>query len=121
MTTAIVCAVIVATYDRSARNGGSMKAASAGSPTQPRPRLAIGDAKLGRGNVADRIVQCPSHGPGATVAFGDQLVDTGLSDRDQCELSRHEEPVGEDQDENGQYTDGEDERCRASARSLGRL
>jgi hypothetical protein len=41
MTTAIVCAVIVETYDPSARNGGSMKAASAGSPTQPRPRLAM--------------------------------------------------------------------------------
>ena len=42
MTTAIECAVIAETYDpERPRNGGSMKAASAGSPTQPRPRLAM--------------------------------------------------------------------------------
>ena len=40
------------------------------------------------------------------MALGDQLVDARLAHRDQRELGGDEEPVGEDQRENGEQADG---------------
>ena len=59
------------------------------------------DAELGRGDVAVGIVDRAPHRARAAVAFGDQLIDARLADRDDRELGGDEEAVGEHERQHG--------------------
>ena len=94
MPTAIECAPARAHVAGRQPSSGSIECATAGSPTQPSPRLVIVMptcvAAMKRSGSLEIACLTPIAPP---VALGDQLVDSRLADRDDRELGSDEEPV----------------------------
>jgi hypothetical protein len=61
-----------------------------------------GDAKLGRGDVGIEVIEAAQDGGGPSVALRRQMLDAGAADGDQGELGGDEEPVGEDEGNDGE-------------------
>lgn len=80
-----------------------------------------GDAELGAGELERQFLERFDDRTGPSVAFGRRLLGVGPLDRDEAELGRHEEAVGEDQQERRpkeQQGDGHDAAasiCREGA------
>ena len=65
-----------------------------------------GDAELGAGELEGQLLERVDDRTGPSVALGGGLLGVGALDRDEAELGRHEEAVGENQQER---------RCRGAA------
>ena len=83
----------------SQRKMPSIRLASAGSPIQPRPEGGQRDAELGSGDVAVERLYGTAGQPSFAVAGAGHLVEAGLSRSHQREFGRHEEGVGQHQDD----------------------
>jgi hypothetical protein len=71
-----------------------------GRLAQPaQPQAGNGNAQLGGGDEAIGVVQGALGGGGARLALAGQLLDAGAAHTHQCKLGRHEEAVGQHQDD----------------------
>ena len=95
MATAMLCAVVAGDVRRQEgeRRLNQRRERRLADPAEAEARHR--DAELGRGDVAVGIGDRAPDGARAAVALGDQLIDARLADRDDRELRRDEEAVGE--------------------------
>ena len=74
----------------------------------PQSETRDGDADLGRGDVAileGRIFQDKEHALSQATALGRLMLDAGARSADDGELSRHEETVGQDEEQDDRDRD----------------